>query len=371
MERVDCIVVGAGVVGLACARALALKGHEVLILERESTFGTITSARNSEVIHAGIYYPQNSLKARLCVQGKGMLYEFLRDRAIPHCQCGKLIVATSESQRQTLAEIQTRAALNGVNDLVMLSEADARELEPELFCLGALLSPSTGILDSHAFMLSLLGEAENAGATFVKATEVDTIEILKGKLVLTTTGSGSFQLSANCIVNSAGLNAPDLARSVLAEVGVEAPRAHYAKGNYFSLQAKSPFHRLIYPVPEPGGLGIHLTLDLGGQAKFGPDVQWANNIDYTVDISRLDHFYDSIRRYWPAVNRDTLQPDYAGVRPKILGPDAAASDFVIQGTNAHGIKGLINLFGIESPGLTASLAIAEYVAKLSQTCRVN
>jgi L-2-hydroxyglutarate oxidase LhgO len=364
MDHVDCIVIGAGVVGLACARALALVGHEVLILDRENSFGTVTSARNSEVIHAGIYYPQNSLKAKLCVQGKAMLYGFLRDRGIPHEQCGKLIVATSKSQLQTLSQIQSRAADNGVVDLLMLNKHEASELEPELFCVGALLSPSTGILDSHAFMLSLLGEAENSGATLVCNTEVKAIELREDRLVLTTAGPDSLKLTANTIINSAGLNAPDLARRILSDAQIRPPTSYYAKGNYFSMQAKNPFSRLIYPVPEPGGLGIHLTLDLNGQARFGPDVQWVEHIDYTVDISRIDHFHRSIRRYWPGVDRATLQPDYAGIRPKTVGPDAEAADFVIEGPKQHGIKGLVNLFGIESPGLTASLAIAQYVTTL-------
>jgi L-2-hydroxyglutarate oxidase LhgO len=251
----------------------------------------------------------------------------------------------------------------------MLNKHEASELEPELVCVGALLSPSTGILDSHAFMLSLLGEAENSGATLVCNTEVKAIELRENRLVLTTAGPDSLKLTANTIVNSAGLNAPSLAQGILSGAGIDAPVSHYAKGNYFSMQAKNPFSRLIYPVPEPGGLGIHLTLDLNGQARFGPDVQWVDHIDYTVDSSRIDHFHRSIRQYWPGIDKASLQPNYAGIRPKIAGPDDATTDFVIEGPKQHGIKGLVNLFGIESPGLTASLAIAQYVTTLLPSSR--
>ena len=367
-EQVDAVVIGAGVVGLAVARALALAGREVLILEAADAFGTATSARNSEVIHAGIYYPQGSLKARLCVQGRAMLYDYCAQRGIAHQRCGKLIVATHAQQVAELRAIQQGAAANGVDDLQLLSAQQAQALEPALACHAALLSPSTGIVDSHGLMLSLLGDAENAGAVLAVKSEVNQLLALAGKapaaieIVVSDAGGGT-RLQARSVVNAAGLQAPALAARTQGLHARHVPTAFFAKGNYFTLAGRAPFARLIYPVPEPGGLGVHLTLDLGGQAKFGPDVQWVDSADdYLVDAARGDAFYAEVRRYWPALPDGALQAGYAGIRPKISGPGQPAADFVIQGEREHGVAGLVNLFGIESPGLTSCLALADRVS---------
>eukprot|EP01030_Chromulinospumella_sphaerica_P000285 gene285-287_t len=343
IDTVDCVVVGAGVVGLAVARALALQGREVMVLEAADAIGTGTSSRNSEVIHAGLYYPAGSLKARLCVRGKELLYAYCAQRGVPHRRCGKLLVATSAAQLDSLEGIQARARANGVLDLQRLSREEALEMEPALACVGALHSPSTGIVDSHALMLALQGDMEHAGA--VDGT----------------------RLRARTVVNAAGLHAPALAARFGGLAPQHVPTAFYAKGNYFTLTGKAPFSRLIYPVPEAAGLGVHLTLDLGGQAKFGPDVQWVDSPDdLQVDPARGDAFYAEVRKYWPGLQDGALAPGYAGMRPKIHGPDAPAADFVIQGPTVHGVAGLVNLFGIESPGLTSALAIAEHVAALGE-----
>ena len=367
-EQVDAVVIGAGVVGLAVARALALAGREVLILEAADAFGTATSARNSEVIHAGIYYPQGSLKAQLCVQGKQLLYDYCAQRGIAHQRCGKLIVATHAQQVAELRAIQQGAAANGVDDLQLLSAQQAQALEPALACHAALLSPSTGIVDSHGLMLSLLGDAENAGAVLAVKSEVNQLLALAGKapaaieIVVSDAGGGT-RLQARTVVNAAGLQAPALAARTQGLHARHVPTAFFAKGNYFTLAGRAPFARLIYPVPEPGGLGVHLTLDLGGQAKFGPDVQWVDSADdYLVDAARGDAFYAEVRRYWPALPDGALQAGYAGIRPKISGPGQPAADFVIQGEREHGVAGLVNLFGIESPGLTSCLALADRVS---------
>ena len=367
-EQVDAVVIGAGVVGLAVARALALAGREVLILEAADAFGTATSARNSEVIHAGIYYPQGSLKAQLCVQGKQLLYDYCAQRGIAHQRCGKLIVATHAQQVAELRAIQQGAAANGVDDLQLLSAQQAQALEPALACHAALLSPSTGIVDSHGLMLSLLGDAENAGAVLAVKSEVNQLLALAGKapaaieIVVSDAGGGT-RLQARSVVNAAGLQAPALAARTQGLHARHVPTAFFAKGNYFTLAGRAPFARLIYPVPEPGGLGVHLTLDLGGQAKFGPDVQWVDSADdYLVDAARGDAFYAEVRRYWPALPDGALQAGYAGIRPKISGPGQPAADFVIQGEREHGVAGLVNLFGIESPGLTSCLALADRVS---------
>jgi L-2-hydroxyglutarate oxidase LhgO len=360
-ERVDAIVIGAGVIGLACARALALAGREVLILEQHGDIGTETSSRNSEVIHAGIYYPQGSLKARACVAGRQQLYDYCRDRGVRHSQCGKLIVATSADQQDRLVAIRARAAANGVNNLELLTRAAARALEPELDCTAALLSPSTGIIDSHELMLALLGDAENRGAVLALNAPVLGGRRAADGIELTVGGAAPLELRASVVVNAAGLHAPALAASLAGMPAESVPRAYYARGNYFSLAGRAPFARLIYPVPEPGGLGVHLTLDLAGQARFGPDVEWIDSIGYAVDPARGEVFYDAIRRYWPALPDRSLEPAYAGVRPKIVGPGAADADFVVQGPRLHGVAGLVNLFGIESPGLTSCLALAAEV----------
>ena len=375
VEAVDAVVIGAGVVGLAVARALALAGREVLVLEAAEAFGTGTSARNSEVIHAGIYYPQGSLKAQLCVQGKEQLYAYCTERGVAHQRCGKLIVATSAAQVDELRAIQQRAAANGVNDLRLISADEARALEPALACHAALLSPSTGIVDSHGLMLSLLGDMENAGGMLAVNSKVNRLvaqaETAPAAIdvIVDAEGGQATVLRARTVVNAAGLHAPALAAATQGLDARHVPTAYFAKGNYFTLSGRAPFGRLIYPVPEPGGLGVHLTLDLGGQAKFGPDVQWVDSPDapdaYLVDPRRGDGFYAEVRRYWPALPDGALQAGYAGIRPKISGPGQPAADFLIQGPAEHGIAGLVNLFGIESPGLTSCLAIGDWVARIA------
>ena len=363
MDDLDCAVIGGGVVGLAVARALALAGREVMVLEAEGAIGTGTSSRNSEVIHAGIYYPQASLKARLCVEGKQLLYAYAEARGVPHRRCGKLIVATSTEQVAQLEAIRLKAAANGVDDLETISAAQAVALEPQLRCMAALVSPSTGIVDSHALMLSLLGDLENAGGMLALKSAVKRADLEEGGIVLTA--HDGTRLRCRSVVNAAGLGAPDLARHFGGLVTETVPTAYFAKGNYFTLSGRAPFGRLVYPVPEPGGLGVHLTIDLGGQAKFGPDVQWVSSPDdLVVDPARGDAFYAEVRKYWPALPDGALIPGYAGMRPKISGPGDPAADFRIDGSRAHGVRGLVNLFGIESPGLTSSLAIGRHVADL-------
>ena len=360
MDRVDCIVIGAGVVGLAVARALALTGREVMVLEEANAIGTGTSSRNSEVIHAGIYYPAGSLKARLCVQGKQMLYAYCAERGVGHRRCGKLIVATLSQQVAALQGIIAKAAANGVDDLVMITRDEARAMEPQLECVAAIHSPSTGIVDSHGLMLALQGDLENAGG--LVAFNAGVASAVAGPDGIALTAHDGTQLLAQTVVNAAGLHAPAVARRIQGLDAHHVPQAHYAKGNYFTLAGRAPFSRLIYPVPEAAGLGVHLTLDLGGQAKFGPDVQWVDSPDdLVVDPRRGDSFYAEVRRYWPGLRDGALQAGYAGMRPKISGPGEPAADFVIQGPREHGVAGLVNLFGIESPGLTSSLAIGEYV----------
>ena len=364
IDAVDTVVIGAGVVGLAVARALALAGREVMVLERAEAFGTATSARNSEVIHAGIYYPPGSLKARLCVQGKDMLYAYCAERGVAHRRCGKLIVATSAAQVDELRAIQARAAANGVHDLRLLSAAEAQALEPALACHAALLSPSTGIVDSHGLMLSLLGDLENAGGMLAVNSAAFSLAALQSsaQAAIEIEAEGGVRLHARTVVNAAGLGAVALAGRTRGLDARHVPRAYFAKGNYFTLSGRAPFKHLIYPVPEPGGLGVHLTLDLGRQAKFGPDVQWVESPDdLLVDAARGEAFYAEVRRYWPDLADGALQAGYAGIRPKISGPGEPAADFVIQDPREHGVRGLINLFGIESPGLTSCLAIGEAV----------
>ena len=363
MDQIDCVVIGAGVVGLAVARALALQGREVMVLEAANAIGTGTSSRNSEVIHAGIYYPQGSLKARLCVQGKQMLYAYCAERGIGHSRCGKLIVATHPGQVAQLQGIIDKAAANGVNDLLLLSREQARALEPQLECVAAVLSPSTGIVDSHAFMLSLQGDIENAGGFIVLNTPL--AQAICAPEAITLIAEDGAQLQAKAVVNAAGLYAQTLAQRFSGLTAAFIPPSHYAKGNYFTLAGRSPFRHLIYPVPEAAGLGVHLTLDLGGQAKFGPDVEWVDSPDdLLVDEARGDAFYAEIRKYWPALASGALHPGYAGIRPKLQAPGEAAVDFWVQGPLDHGVPGLVNLFGIESPGLTSSLALGAHVARM-------
>ena len=363
MEQVDAVVVGAGVVGLAVARALALSGREVLVLEATEAIGTQTSARNSEVIHAGIYYPQGSLKAQLCVRGKQLLYAYCAERGIGHRRCGKLIVATTQEQVPQLQGIIAKAAANGVDDLVLLTREQARALEPALECVAAVHSPSTGIVDSHGLMLTLQGDLEHAGGMVAFNSPLASARITAQGIELKA--RDGTQLCARTVVNAAGVHAPTLARRFEGLSPTHLPGEYYAKGNYFTLAGRSPFGRLIYPVPEAAGLGVHLTIDLGGQAKFGPDVQWVGTPDdLVVDPARGLAFYAEVRKYWPALPEGALQPGYAGIRPKISGPGEAARDFLIQGPAEHRVPGLVNLFGIESPGLTSSLAIGEHVADM-------
>ena len=363
MEKMDCVVIGAGVVGLAVARALALQGREVLVLDAEKAIGTRASSRNSEVIHAGIYYPTGSLKARLCVEGKALLYAYCAERGVAHRRCGKLIVAMNDDQLDQLQATQRRAQANGVHDLALLTGGEARALEPHLACTAALLSPGTGILDSHAFMLSLQGDIENAGGVLVLNTALAQARCA-GAAIIAIAEDGT-ELETRCVVNAAGAHAQALARRFFGLAPAQVPPSHYCKGNYFTSTQRAPFSRLIYPVPEAAGLGVHLTLDLAGQARFGPDVEWVDSPDdLAVDPARADAFYAEVRKYWPALADGALVPDYAGIRPKIQAPGEAARDFLIQGPADHGIAGLVNLFGIESPGLTSSLAIGRHVSKL-------
>ena len=362
MELVECLVVGAGVVGLAVARALARAGREVIVLERESTIGAGVSSRNSEVIHAGIYYPPGLDKTRLCVDGNAMLYAFCREFGVPHQRCGKLLVAVNPGEVDRLAALKAQAEANGVTDLIWLSGKETRALEPALVAERALLSPSTGIVDSHAFMLALRGDAEAHGAMIAFETPVHAGRPTERGLMIETGGPAPTRIAAARVVNAAGLGAQALARSIAGMPAAKIPPLHLAKGNYFSLSGRSPFSRLIYPMPTPGGLGVHLTLDLAGQAKFGPDVEWVEAIDYDVDPGRAASFYAAIRTYWPDMPDGALHPGYAGIRPKIARPGGSSTDFLLQTEMDHGVAGLINLFGIESPGLTASLAIAQLVA---------
>jgi L-2-hydroxyglutarate oxidase LhgO len=365
MDKVECVVIGAGVIGLAIARRLALAGREVIVLEAAEGIGTVTSSRNSEVIHAGIYYPAGSLMARMCVRGKRALYEYCGEHGIPHRNCGKLIVATTPNETAKLQSIRAHAEANGVADLQTLDGAAARALEPALNCDAALLSPSTGIIDSHAYMLALRGEAEDAGAAFAFHTPLLGARAHEGRIELDAGGNTPMSLECRLLINAAGLGASAVARSIDGMPIDLIPPAYLAKGNYFSCNARAPFSHLIYPVPEPGGLGVHLTLDMAGQARFGPDVEWVDAIDYAVDPARAERFYPAIRRYWPTLPDGALMPSYSGMRPKIVPPAVAVQDFLIQGPGDHGIGGLINLFGIESPGLTSSLAIADYVGELA------
>jgi L-2-hydroxyglutarate oxidase LhgO len=360
VERLDAVVVGGGVVGLAVARALAQSGREVVILEAEDAIGTHTSSRNSEVIHAGIYYPKGSLKARSCVAGRELLYEYCVAHGVPHRRSGKLIVATNDQQVGELEGIQKKAHANGVTDVVWMTRAQVQALEPEISCVAGLYSPSTGIIDSHALMLAYLGDAEARGAMLALKTHLLGAQVTADGFVVHT---DQMDVACNVLVNSGGLRAPSIAKLVEGYPVGKAPQEFYAKGNYYSLTRRAPFSRLVYPVPEPGGLGVHVTLDLAGQARFGPDVEWVDRIDYGVDPKRAERFYAAIRRYWPGLPDGALAPGYSGIRPKTAGPKDPAPDFEVQGPSAHGVPGLVHLFGIESPGLTSSLALAEEVSR--------
>jgi L-2-hydroxyglutarate oxidase LhgO len=368
---VDCTVVGAGVIGLAVARALAQHGYSVMIIEREPTIGSGISSRNSEVIHAGIYYTHGSLKAKFCVEGNSRLYAFCREHRIDHRRCGKLIVATDHTQLTALEQLAQAATANGVLDLQWLDRDAAQKLEPQLQCVAALLSFSTGIVDTHALMLALLGDAERAGANLALNTEIvraryqdDGIDLFIATSAVATEQEPA--LRTRWLINCAGLGAITFARNI-EPLPAAIPSQHFAKGSYFSLQGATPFSRLIYPLPEPGGLGVHLTLDLAGRARFGPDVEWIDAPDYRVDPNRAEMFYKAIRRYWPRLHEGQLVPAYAGIRPKISGPETIAADFRIDGPDEHGVPGLINLFGIESPGLTSALPLADAIVALVTT----
>jgi L-2-hydroxyglutarate oxidase LhgO len=365
MESVDAVVVGAGVVGLAVARALALAGREVLVLEAEESFGTQTSSRNSEVIHAGIYYPEGSLKARLCVAGKDLLYRYCAERGVAHRRIGKILVACDASELPVLAAYARKAAANGVT-LEPLDAAAVARLEPAVRAVAGLWSESTGIVDSHGLMLALLGDAQAAGATLVTHTPVSHGQVVDDGIVLHTGGSDPMALRCSLLVNAAGLGAQRLARAIAGMPEARVPPAFYAKGHYFTLSGRSPFSHLVYPMPDNAGLGIHVTLDLGGQCKFGPDVtRWPQVPDFAFEDGLEAKFLGAIRRYWPDLPEGALQPGYTGVRPKVTGPTEPAGDFVLQGPAVHGVPGLVNLFGIESPGLTSSLAIAHEVLALA------
>jgi len=366
LSDADCIVIGAGAIGLAVARALARGGREVIILERERHFGMHTSSRNSEVIHAGIHYKPNSLKARMCVSGRDLLYRYCAERGIEHRRCGKFTVATSAAQWPALTQIEMNARASGVFDLERLDGAQARRLEPALGCVGALSSPSTGIIDSHAYMQSLLADAESCGASIVFGTAVASLRAKRGGIEIFVGADSDPAVRARAVVNSAGLHAHQVAASIEGFPPQHIPKVFYGKGSYFTLTGRSPFARLIYPAPTTSGghLGIHMTLDLRGAARFGPDMEWVDCVDYAVDPGRVHDFCDAIREYWPQLDASLLQPGYAGVRPRLSGPGEEARDFHISGPAEHGIAGIVNLFGMESPGLTASLALGEYIAAL-------
>jgi L-2-hydroxyglutarate oxidase LhgO len=368
MDRVDAVVVGAGAIGLACARELALRGLETIVVEATDGIGNGTSSRNSEVIHAGIYDAPGSLKATLCVAGRRLLYPYCESRGVGHRRSGKLIVATTAAQAEALRTIEARALANGVEGLRWLDGAEARALEPALNAEAALLSTVTGIIDSHALMLAFLGDFENAGGALVLRSPVESAAVTRDGFVVKIGGGEPLMLATRILVNAAGLFAPSLASRIDGLDATHIPRERFAKGNYYALAGRSPFTHLVYPVPEPGGLGVHLTLDLAGQARFGPDVEWLAPatapaaIDYAVDPARGDLFYAAIRRYWPGLKDGALVPAYSGVRPKLQGPGEPVRDFLVQGPDLHGVAGLVHLYGIESPGLTASLAIAALAA---------
>jgi len=363
MERVDTIILGAGVVGLAIARALALAGREVLILEAESAIGTMTSSRNSGVIHAGIYYKPGSLKARCCVHGRDMLYAYAAERGIAHKQCGKLVVATDEGQIEKLREWKANAEKNGLTNLRMLTPTEARSFEPEVSCAAAMHVPISGIIDVHELMLALLGDAEAAGATLVLRSPVEKGEVTPDGFVLDVGGEQPMKISCRMLINAAGLGAQAFARNLHGLDPATVPPLVLAKGSYFSLTGKPPFKMLIYPLPVLGSSGLHASCDLGGRVRFGPDVEWIEKIDYRVDPSRQPQFEEAIRRYWPGLPNGALQPDYSGIRPKLAHGSPHDTDFMIQTVRDHKISNLINLYGIESPGLTSSMALAEEVLR--------
>jgi L-2-hydroxyglutarate oxidase LhgO len=365
VERVDCIVVGAGAVGMAVARALAVAGREVVVIESEPHIGSGVSSRNSGVIHAGIYYENDSLKARVCVPGKHALYRFCEEHGVPHARTGKLVVATDAAQLPALEQLRLRAIGNGVDDLEYLGPDEVRALEPAVRCEGALLSPSTGIIDVHEYMLALQGDAEDHGAVIAVGTPFVGGSARVGGLRVEAGGADPMTLDCATLVNCAGLGAQWVAGNIEGLAAETIPPLYLAKGNYFQLTGRCPFQRLIYPMPDAAWLGVHVGLDLAGRCKFGPDLHWVDEIDYDVDAGQAEAFYASIRRYWPDLPDGALQPDYTGIRPKLYRRGEAARDFYIQCADEHGVPGLVNLYGIESPGLTSSLAIGEHVVGLT------
>jgi len=365
MFKIEAVVVGAGVIGLAIARALAARGVEVLVLEGETTIGQGVSSRSSEVIHAGLYYPTGSLKAQLCVSGRRQLYRYCEERGVPHDHCGKLVVATSSAEDGALDALVQRAEANGVEEIERLTSAQLKNIEPNVRASSGLISRTTGIVDSHALMLAYQGDAEAAGATISLRTPVVGSVIRGSSVQIQTGGAEPAEIETDLLINAAGLGAWKISEDLQGLDPKTIPPHYIAKGSYFTLSGRAPFRHLIYPLPEPGGLGVHLTLDLGGQARFGPDVEWVDTVDYAVDPARGEAFYSAIRCYWPELPDGALVPAYSGIRPKISGPGEAQADFVIQGPETTGHRGYIALYGMESPGLTSSLAIAEHVAQLA------
>jgi L-2-hydroxyglutarate oxidase LhgO len=364
-DKIECVVIGAGVVGLAVARALALAGREVLLLEAETHPGTITSARNSGVIHAGLYYAPGSFKARFCVAGNRAMYAYCKARGVDHHNSGKLIIANGDEEEQVLLHLLERSHANDVEGVRMISGTEARKLEPQVRCTAALHCPTSGIVDQHPYMLALQGDMENAGGTLVCDCRVESLSRTNGGFLVKTAGDAATEIEARFVVNSAGLGAVDLLNRIDGYPKDRIPKMHLGRGNYFTVAARSPFQHLIYPVPHAAGLGIHATLDLGKRVRFGPDVEWIDRIDYSVNASRAPLFYDAIRRYWPQLADGALMPDYTGIRPKLHGPGEPQPDFRIESQAEHGLTGLVNLLGIESPGLTSSLAIGDYAASFA------
>jgi L-2-hydroxyglutarate oxidase LhgO len=361
-ETIDAVVVGAGVIGLAIGRALALDGREVIVLEKNHAIGAETSSRNSEVIHAGIYYTPGSLKAHLCVRGRKQLYEYCRQTSVAHRRCGKIIVAVTALQDRKLEALDATARANGVDNLRWLERQELHALEPAVVGTTALLSPSSGIIDSHALMLALQGDLEDAGGAIALRSKLAAAQYRpQGIRVRVATEGETTELTAGLVVNAAGLHATAVALSIDDAPPGEIPETLYAKGNYFVYAGRSPFRHLLYPLPEDGGLGVHATLDLGGRTRFGPDVEWTDAVDYSLDSRRAEQFYAAVRRYWPELPEDSLSPGYVGVRPKLSGPGEPPADFKIETLGDPGEAQIVHLFGIESPGLTASLAIADHV----------
>lgn len=367
MTEINTIIIGAGVVGLAVARLIARSGRTVVIVEAAEAIGTETSSRNSEVVHAGLYYPEGSLKARLCVAGRRALYDFCDAHHVPYRRCGKLIVAHDDADLPAIEGLHRKGLVNGVDDLNMISGEFARRMEPALSCIAALHSPSTGILDSHAFMLAIQGDAEDHGAMIAFNTPFLCADVSGNAITVQTGGTEPMRLTCASLINCGGLHASTIAQAMIGLDPAHVPQTRYAKGNYFNLIGRAPFRTLIYPAPHTHGLGVHLTLDLAGQARFGPDIEWVDTVNYDVDPSRAAGFDAAIRRFWPGLPDNSLAPGYSGIRPKISGPNDPAPDFRIDGPEIHGVSGLVNLFGIESPGLTASLAIAEEVVRRIET----